>query len=266
MQEMTATICNNMDLYSSLKLRDDRGAVPQFYRVRKMPDGKCWMIDNLKLELSTGMQLTSDTSNVPSGSPITVTLGGSGTYTGNFITSGSMGYDYWAQANPSDPSRAGTESCVAGNFVDPASTTGCGYLYNWYTATASSGTQAAESDYVTSSICPAGWRLPRGNDGTLAQNEFAVLNSAMYNGSLEGIGNSNDTSYARNWQFTGLFAGSLSGYYHNTFGNQGWHGQFWSSSALTNSNAWHLAFWYNLISPGFGWSGKYNGFAIRCII
>jgi uncharacterized protein (TIGR02145 family) len=267
MQAMNPEICDKMpDDYSTMTLTDTRNN--QDYRVRKMPDDKCWMIDNLKLELSTGMQLTSDTSNVPAGSPITVTLGGSGTYTGNFITSGSMGYDYWAQANPSDDSTLTTTiSCAQRQMVDPDSTTGCGYLYNWYTATASSGTQATSSGYVTSSICPAGWHLPRGADGTTAQNEFAVLNSAMYNGSLAGDGGTSNTQYVQNWWHTGLFAGPRSGYYYSGFGAQGFDGSFWSSSAYFSTDAWALYFNYSDVFPGmYNLGSKRYGFAVRCVV
>jgi uncharacterized protein (TIGR02145 family) len=265
MQEMTPTICGNMELYSSMKLRDDRGAVPQFYRVRKMPDSKCWMIDNLKLELTNGMQLQPADTNVSS--PTTVTLSGSGTYTGNFITSGDMGFDYWAQANPSDPMQLGTESCVAGHMVDPASATGCGYLYNWYTATASSGTYAMEGGYAVSSICPSSWHLPRGNDGTANENEFAVLNAKMDDPDAVSVlvsGNF-DTIYAKNWWHTGLFAGSRSAYYNSGFVYQGYSGQFWSSSAYSLGSAGDLGFSHTRVSTAASHSGKQAGFAVRCV-
>jgi uncharacterized protein (TIGR02145 family) len=265
MQEMTPDICAAMPTYSSLTLTDPRGPQPyQSYRVRKMPDNKCWMIDNLKLELTTGMQLTPVDSNVSANT--TVTLGGPGTYTGNFVTSGNLGFNNWVQANPSDPSLAGTDSCVARNFVDPTSTTGCGYLYNWFTSTASSGTDATESGRVTSSICPKGWRLPRGNDDTLAQNEFAVLNSAMYDGSLAGMGYTTDTQYIRNWWHTGLFAGSRSGYHSDGFLMQGWYEYFWTSSSDTSNGGWSFHSDHEYLNPGtFNTSSKNGGFAVRCV-
>jgi uncharacterized protein (TIGR02145 family) len=273
MQEMNPTICGEMDMYSSVTLQDPRGPQPyQSYRVRKMPDGKCWMIDNLKLELSTGMQLQPADTNVSSPTTVTLATGG---LTGNFTTSGylttnnsspsSTTYDAWRQVNPSDPTLTGTESCAAGQMVDESSTTGCGYLYNWYTATAGTGTYAISSGYVTSSICPAGWHLPRGADGTTAQNEFAVLNSAMYNGSTSGS-TSGDIAYAKNWWHTGLFAGPRSGYYYSGFYAQDYGGNFWSSSANSSDYARYLYFNYSYVYPGTVNNLKGYGFAVRCVV
>jgi uncharacterized protein (TIGR02145 family) len=251
MQEMTPVICDSMDLYSSLKLRDDRGTTPQYYRVRKMPDNRCWMIDNLKLELTTGVQLTTTNSNVTSDIIIPATAP---------KTSGDLGYDVWGWADPSN-----TDSCAAGIMIDPASTTGCGYLYNWYTATASSGTLATESSYVTNSICPKGWHLPRGNDGMLVQNEFAVLNSAMYDGSKSGMGYTEDAKYVQNWRYTGMFSGVLSGAFYLGFVNQN-IGYFWSSSADSKIElAWGLYIHHNYVRPGTSQHTKYDGFAVRCV-
>jgi uncharacterized protein (TIGR02145 family) len=281
MQEMTPAICDSMDLYSSLKLRDDRGTTSQYYRVRKMPDNRCWMIDNLKLELYTGMQLKPVDTDVQANTTVTLATGG---LTGNFTTSGyltvdntsSIGtqyvnYNAWRQANPSEPVLPGTEFCVARNFIDPVSTTGCGYLYNWYTTTASAGTYDKNSGYVERSICPKGWRLPRGGDGTLDQNEVAVLNSAMYDGSTLGS-LSNDTNYVKNWWHTGMFAGSRSGIYRSGFSGedaefyeQGAGGFFWSSSAYASNSALYLRFNYNSMSAGVNSNYRATGVAVRCI-
>jgi uncharacterized protein (TIGR02145 family) len=290
MQEMTPTICATMDTYSSLTLEDARNN--QDYRVRKMPDGKCWMIDNLKLA-TPGIALTLDHNNSnitddqytfvipanPVQSAATHANGrcdsggtlanGDGYLTCNgTATQSATNSGFAAYSDPSDDSTLTTTiSCAQREMVDPASTTGCGYLYNWYTATAGTGTYDISSGYVTSSICPAGWHLPRGNDGTTAQNEFAVLNSAMYNGSLTGMGYTTDTQYVQNWWHTGLFAGPRSGYYGPGFVDQGDNGRFWSSSANSSTLTWYFSFRYSLVNPGMN-NGyvKYYGFAVRCVV
>jgi uncharacterized protein (TIGR02145 family) len=249
MQQMTATYCNNMEPYSTMKLTDTRNN--QDYRVRKMPDGKCWMIDNLKLSLSTSRTLTTANSNVSSTITIPATAA---------KTSGDLGYDAWAWADPSN-----TSSCASDMMIDPASTSKCGYFYNWYTATASSGKQATASGYVMSSICPKGWHLPRGADGTVAQNEFAVLNSAMYNGSTTGS-TATATAYAQNWWHTGIFAGPRSGSYDSGFNYQGYYGVFWSSSTYSsNYYARVLDLNPSGVLPGTSHAGKNTGFAVRCL-
>jgi uncharacterized protein (TIGR02145 family) len=277
MQDMTSFICGDMDIYSTLTLKDTRNN--QDYRVRKMPDGHCWMIDNLKLELYTGMQLTSADSNVPAGAPTVVTLAAGG-LSGNFTVSGRMtadnttsngtnydNYNAWRQANPSDPSMPKTETCVMGMFIDSASETGCGYLYNWYTATAGYGDNNKTSGFVESSICPARWHLPRGGDDTLDKNELAILNSAMYDGSLAGLGSTTDTEIVMNWMYTGLFAGNFSGVFvSDGFDGQGVFFDFWSSSAGSANNARDLGGVYNEMIPGTRELIRLNGFAVRCLI
>jgi uncharacterized protein (TIGR02145 family) len=264
-------------MYSTMTLEDTRNN--QLYRVRKMPDDKCWMIDNLKLELSTGMELKPADSNVSSPTTVTLATGG---LIGNFTTSGfltatntdSFGTNYdnfnaWRQANPNDPSQPGTESCVAGNFVDPASTTGCGYLYNWYTATASSGTNTSgdtTDSHVTGSICPAGWRLPRGGVATTNENEFAMLNAKMNDPNAISGTTSDSTTYAKNWWHTGLFTGPRSGDYFFGFRHQGYYGSFWSSSASSSYFALGLIYYYSGVYPGMVNSDKPNGFAVRCLV
>jgi uncharacterized protein (TIGR02145 family) len=271
MQAITSEICEDMPSdYSTMTLTDTRNG--QNYRVRKMPDGKCWMIDSLKLELTSSTKLRPSDSNVLSDTDVTLATGG---LTGNFTTTGHLtvdnsdtagtNFDAWRQANPSDPTRMDTASCVTGNFVDPTSITGCGYLYNWYTATAGVGTYDISSGYVESSICPKGWRLPRGGIDILSQNDFAVLNSAMYDGSLAGMSYTTDTQYIKNWWHAGLFAGPRLGFYYARFQGQGLLADFWSSSAHSIDSAWNLYFGYDGVNPGAGANSKYYGFAIRCI-
>jgi uncharacterized protein (TIGR02145 family) len=295
MQQMTLAICGEMDMYSSLTLADTRNNQP--YRVRKMPDGKCWMIDNLKLATPTpGVALTLDHNNsnitddqytfVIPANPVqdasthsngrcdsggTLANGDgyltcNGTYTQSITNNGFAAY-----SDPSDDSTLTTTiSCAQRQMVDPASTTGCGYLYNWYTATAGTGTYELDGTtgktLAPSSICPAGWHLPRGNDGTTAQNEFAVLNSAMYSGSLTGMGYTTDTQYVQNWWHTGLFAGPRSGHYFLGFDLQGYRGNFWSSSTYFSDGAWNSYFDYSGVNPGTGGGNKVYGFAVRCVV
>jgi uncharacterized protein (TIGR02145 family) len=291
MQDMTPEICDKMpDDYSTMTLTDTRNSQP--YRIRKMPDGKCWMIDNLKLATPTpgsDLELNHDNSDIADdqytfvipANPVQdasthsngrcdsggTLANGSGYLTCNGTsTQSTTNSGFAAYSDPSDPTLTATVSCVQGQMVDPSSTTGCGYLYNWYTATAGTGTYDISSGYVTSSICPAGWHLPRGGDGTTAQNEFAVLNSAMYNGSLAGYGSTSDTKYTQNWWHTGLFAGPRSGYYHSGFASQGGNGYFWSSSAYSSTYAWYLYFNYVYVYPGAYDSNKYYGRAVRCVV
>jgi uncharacterized protein (TIGR02145 family) len=194
---------------------------------------------------------------------------GSGYLTCNGTTAQSTTNNgFAAYSDPSDPTITYI-SCSEGHMVDPASTAGCGYLYNWYTATAGTGTYeldgTTDKTQAPSSICPAGWRLPKSDGTSGTGNEFAVLNSAMYDGNKSGSSGST-TAYVKNWWHTGLFAGPRSGDYDSGFEYQGVGGYFWSSSAGYSAYAWGLGFYYDHVYPGTGDYSKGYGFAVRCVV
>ena len=63
MQDMTHSICSNVDIEESelqlIDVRDNR-----IYWVAKLKDGNCWMTQNLDLDLSHEVALTSETSDI----------------------------------------------------------------------------------------------------------------------------------------------------------------------------------------------------------
>lgn len=267
---------SNPDPASTVIMTDNRNG--QDYRVRRLQDGKCWMIDNLKIELTPGMTLTSTDTNVTTDITVYFTQDGTsaGTtltgMTGNFTTSGYMtrdgtntstspNYDAWRQADPSSTTRClNNTGANTTNTYAPGSLTGCGYLYNYYTTTAGSLPQSSGAGYATGSICPAGWHLPY-NTST---NDFGVLNNSMQLGT-PSASNTNSAYYA-NWLPDGSFQGSLSGYYTTGFGSQGTSGFYWSARAGSATNAYSLYFNYSYVSPGNGNNTKNDGYSVRCAL
>jgi uncharacterized protein (TIGR02145 family) len=143
--------------------------------------------------------------------------------------------------------------------------TGCGYLYNYYTATAGSYSQAAyvaTTRNATGSICPANWRLPSGYDAT---GDFAILNASMNAGAPTAGSTANTSDYRQNWQPTGAFAGALSGAYTSSFVVQGSYGDFWSTSVDGATNAYYLEFSSSYLDPGTRFYTRNNGMAVRCV-
>ena len=156
-----------------------------------------------------------------------------------------------------------------------SSYTKCGYLYNWYAATAGTGTYATSTrgTNVSGSICPTGWRLPSGSsDGSTATGngtsytaaDFPVLNASMNAGSLTT--GSTTSSYYANWQFTGAWSGVFSGLWNNGFSNQGSNGYYWSSTAGSSAVARNLFFSSSNVIPGNSYYSKYYGRAVRCVL
>src|SRR5690606_36207878 len=96
-----------------ISLTDTRGGIERTYRVAKLADDNCWMLDNLKLGSTTSaISLTPSNSNVASNFTLP-----------QVAIPGSTNYD--------NPQVIGPVPGDTGS-----GTTNYGYLYNWPAATA----------------------------------------------------------------------------------------------------------------------------------
>lgn len=221
---------NTLSGVNTVYLTDSRNS--QQYRIRKMQDGNCWMIDNLKIYNAT---LTSTNSDIASGSfTLPSTLNTSANV---FVTT----------TRVDDPSAVAY--CVpntGGIFAAfPNTTTGCGYLYSWQMATAGQGTDSSTGT-IANSICPKNWNLPTGG----ANNQFATLGAAI---SLRAGG-------GQSWQ------GAYSGEYFNGFSGISSTGYYWTAtSADIEDYAYGVDFTSSNISYNVTLHKPY-GYAVRCIL
>ena len=179
------------------------------YTVSKLADGKCWMTQNLRI---AGKTITPADSNVTTSYTIPASS-----------PSGFIAHD------------------TSNAYVDSD-----GGLYNWYTATAGTGTQSMSSGNTTNSICPKGWRLPTGGSSGEFQtlynnyNSLSALRSSPVNLTLSGdVGNS--TPYGR-----------------------GSYGRYWSSTAHSSGNAYLIYLAASNVYPAYN-IGTYFGFSVRCV-
>lgn len=252
MQAMTPGYCSSMPIYTGsnpqaiLSLTDKRGDTTRTYRVAKLSDGNCWMLDNLKLGSTSGSVALSSSDSDVSSSFILPQLS----------TSGATEFDLPRAYGP-----------IPGDTGSGA--TNYGYLYNWSAATAgeSRATMPNGSGNAANSICPAGWRLPLGTkNGTWSdpQNEFIKLDV-----SFGGTGNyaSNGPSLM-SWVTSGPFGGVSSGIWDITFKDQGAYGRLWSSSSDGGSQhmSSHMSIAGDFVYPNPLGELRHNGFAIRCLV
>ncbi|MDR1300315.1 MAG: fibrobacter succinogenes major paralogous domain-containing protein [Candidatus Nomurabacteria bacterium] len=298
MQTFTSADCQARPVYdaadpdpaSTMTMIDTRN--DQLYLVRKLKDNKCWMIDDLKLALKPGMALTSDTTNVPASEPKTIDFAWgsftSGTYDDitNFVKTGyltrsgtgssaSSNYDAWRQVNPNDSSMSNSTNCISntgdadngGISYNTNSKTGCGYLYNYYTATAGSAAQADYSNgkgsgYIAQqSICPSGWKLPSGQN---AGGDFGYLDT-KYDGT-GAYQSGTPAQLATLWLSAGAWQGAFSGSYYSGLYGQGSAGDYWSSSVDLSAYAYYTHFHSSYVSPGAGSNTRLDGYAVRCLV
>ena len=234
MQNMTSSICNAVAIGQEATLTDARTG-NKTYRVGKMKDGKCWMLDNLALGTSTTITLTPDNTNISANYTLPATR------TDGFTVYNEPRINIAYNATVPQGDDPLKDLVVAGQWK-------VGTYYNYCAASAGSYCPAsgAAAGPVNQDICPKGWRMPSGGPG----GEYQVIYDAYGN---------NYTNFR-----TALHL-PLSGHYYSAqvYG-QGSNGHWWSST-FYNGN--------NMYNPYSGTSGidpqnantRYYGFSMRCV-
>ncbi len=283
----------NLDSVSALTdQRDD-----QTYAIAKLADGKCWMIENLRLESTNS---DNSTGTLAQGYGTSTTFGNFGgladaesTNFSNSTTANSLYYS---------GTQSGTASINIGTINIPGqrmprynnlnttnratnptsntftgdNTTGGMYSYgNYYTWSAAianlTSTGTTDSSVTNTSLCPTGWRLPLGNNSTgdIEQGAADAANKvggfSYLDRKMGGTGSSQSTAAAslrwrtfpNNFLYSGYFNGS-SAY------NRGSSGNYWSSTAYKYGYSYYLSLRSSYVSPGGPYIDKYYGYSIRC--
>ena len=204
MQEMTSTICNNTAVGTSKTLTDTRDN--KTYTVKKLnmnngstTYGACWMTQNLRLVGPiSAANLNSTNTDVAPGSTFALTASNSGTWC--------LSWD---------------SSCINQSLMLDSGSNSYGAYYNWYAATAGTGKYETTSGNTSGSICPKGWKLPKGG----SSGDFQYLYNA-YNSYANMTTNASGPQFVR--------AGSR---WTNSIEYQNVEGYYWASTATSDSNA-----------------------------
>ena len=197
----TAPIDDTANLSSVSALTDQRDN--ETYAIAKLADGKCWMIENLRLEStnsdnSTGVLAqgygTSATDGNFSGLADAESTGFTLTYTANSLyysgtqegtasidigTSNYPGYRMPRYNNTNTSARASSPTSNGGAMYS------YGNYYTWHAAIADLTRNGTNNQSTTStSLCPTGWHLPTGG-------------KAYASGDTSGVNVTGDTSTFR---------------------------------------------------------------------
>ena len=229
MQDMVPEICDRVTKLpadSVETLIDERDH--NLYKVAKLPDGRCWMVQNLRLgraDLETPIEATM--SDVSTGF--------------NLPTSTKVGF------------YSATISDIAYVYVDTSNENYGGY-YSWFAATAGTGTHLlGNKEDAPGSICPKGWRLPTGG----ADGEMKPF-VALYN---------NDVSKLLAQPAPGfVLAGSYynnSPDYQNSHGYY-WTSTSYGIASDGNQVAYSVYLTTTSVTPSTG-NRPFLGFSVRCI-
>ncbi len=276
MQEMTSAVCANAtDLNNdgeiSAQLKDTRDG--KYYWVNKLADGKCWMTQNLDLDLSTSVALTPEDSDVTSNwTPgyATATVASNSTISADNTSQRSWSLGDVRIVNPTVTSDCGSGKGDATKcpnqfaaYVTPMVADGSmnahyilGNHYQWNAATAGTGGTII-SGQATGSICPRGWKLPTSNS-TAVGSFGGILN--VYSISSGAVGINKLTSAPLYFVRGGIVVQSTSLYQLG-----GW---YWSSTPSSNiNNAYYLFFGNssNDITPSNAGYTRNYGYSVRCV-
>lgn len=254
------------------------------YRVAKLADDKCWMLDNLALDI-TAVSL-NDLKGKTNADDDSLTYlkngGGTGHYATSPVskawtssdenyfdkpmiavdsdTSGPCSNDYcvngdrsWSSASVTSATINGSTSIAQGKI---------GVYYNYCAASAGYYCYASDAgvdnpDDITTlldskyDICPKGWRLPTSTES----GEFQAL-YASYSGS----------SPSQIVAFQTALSTVLSGHFWSGKASaQGTHGYFWSSTWNSASNMYRLDALSNSVGITYN-SSRDRGSSVRCVL
>ncbi|MBQ9016978.1 InlB B-repeat-containing protein, partial [Candidatus Saccharibacteria bacterium] len=274
------TGCSALSEGQQVVLRDTRDQ--RTYTVKKLPDGKCWMTQNLALGMdatTTGLTLTSSDTNIDNSTTYYLPPAGK---QGSITSSSTLTSTTAANFSSSNDNYAKTQFRTKSSSYTNDSDTG---YYNFYTATLGySYYGSGSSGSSTRDICPKGWRLPKVTDGgtTVTSGsaaEFTTL-AKSYNSSASWSGTSTSYSYytSDSTIHTGFHNGvtadgnnyagfSYSGFWNSTDSSAsglGSRGYYWSSSVYATGYGYYLDFDSSSVNPQYDGT-KYYGRAVRCV-
>ena len=237
------------------------------YKVAKLADGKCWMLDNLRLDpTQVDLAMLQGNTNA-SDQTLDYLLNGGGTTSDKYPTAG---VSYWTSSySYSAPLIAiKNASDTEGTGWNPNTTTTSygngsgkiGVYYNFCAASAGSYCYGDGDSAGTSTgdagedICPAGWRMPTGGADSVAtddKGEYAALYTAY----------SSDATNFRNALST-----SLSGlFYNGSASYQGSSGYFWSSTRYGGLSMYYLSVNSSGVFPQ-DLDYRSSGGSVRCLL
>ena len=262
-QDADASICENVAVGETISVKDKRDG--EVYLIGKLKDNHCWLLDNLRLDLTT-VSLANLQGNT---NALNTTLGylknggGSSPYaTAAVVETSTFDYhgDGYTAAKINTASKDTINSDSAYNYGDGSHK--YGIYYNFCAASAgsycyASGQPSSDPDISTlidvkEDICPSNWRMPTGGpDG-----EYLMVASAYAGNSNNGKGDA--LKIALSLPFPGYYMN-----YGALLKNSS--GYFWSSTYRDDSYMSLLDINESNIDPTDK-NLRYNGVTVRCLI
>ncbi|MBP5675297.1 InlB B-repeat-containing protein [Candidatus Saccharibacteria bacterium] len=182
MQDMTSSLCSFVptattnDNNEEIQLVDTRDG--KTYWVSKLKDGKCWMTQNLDLDLNTTKTLTPNDTNITANwTPSTNIIAANQIETWRVVNDRADSFnpgDWYYQEGSSAPTvhnyltNGANANFSATPFAANGTHTHIGNFYNFQAFTAIHNSTSLQNGTSSTSICPKGWTLPSDFKGLLS--------------------------------------------------------------------------------------------------
>ena len=239
------------------QLKDTRDN--KYYKVAKLADGKCWMVENL--DIAGGTLLSNTDTDFDSSYTLPTTNGwsvsGGKLRLPNSSTSGFSTNNY-AYVYNSGNTTCGDSPCYS--------------YYSWDAATLGSGRNiSAENVDAPYSICPKGWRLPTAfRVDEDSSSDFRIL--AITLGGSSSIRRYDDSTVPTGAYMSSRFEAypynfsHLSGHYvDSTWTSGGMNGRYAASTAYGSDKGLHLYSTEGVVITA-AYLLRGNGISVRCLL
>ncbi len=169
--------CSSLEQGKVTALTDARDG--NTYAVAKYADGQCWMMENLRLDLSaSNLVISSQNTNRPTTEFANTVNSHQHSSSNSFCTDTSASCLNQVLYNTNNTNRSSTLTPSYSANDNHSSWYSYGNYYNWYTLTAGNGTasMSTKGTATNGDLCPTNWRLPAGygDVGDLAKLDKAT--------------------------------------------------------------------------------------------
>jgi len=222
--------CGALGSGGTMNLYDRRDN--NIYLIAKLPDGNCWMLDNLRLGGASPIALTTADTNIASD----WTLPASGAWT-------------------SSAQNSLTEAYISASYKDNIASTAygsgsgkVGVFYNFCAASAGTICVSNNQNNASYDVCPRGWRLPTGGAYGEIKNLYTIYG---YDKSTFQV--------ALSISYAGDFS---SGIRHNGAGF--WSSTLYGAGMMCDFNSRRMMS-YGYDPENSGYTTRVVGLSIRCM-
>ena len=249
MQNMPASECTT----TTRNITDKRDN--NTYKVQRLADGKCWMLDNLRLDLTNSTILNGlTTSNTHAdANSLTSLRSGNRSAGAQYASSGFVTWNLSSSSNAYNQAKANADYKNTTTTSYGPGSGKIGVYYNYCAASAGSycydeGASTGNAQY---DLCPAGWRMPNGG----SSGEYQALYN-QYSSASEG----------QAVAFRTALSTPLSGDFRLGSAHfQGTYGYFWSSTRYSDNYVYYLYVTSSKVDPASGNFRSY-GVSMRCVL